>query len=54
MDNYNNIIFEKLNGIGTITLNRPKSLNALNSTILTELDSLIDYISKNTGQSKVL
>jgi len=47
MDNYNNIIFEKLNGIGTITLNRPKSLNALNSTILTELDSLIDYISKN-------
>lgn len=33
----NNIIFEKANRIGTVTVNRPKSLNALNKETLEEL-----------------
>ncbi|MBN2515898.1 MAG: enoyl-CoA hydratase/isomerase family protein [Deltaproteobacteria bacterium] len=34
---YTTILYEKSEGIGTITLNRPKSMNALNSTLLSEL-----------------
>ena len=36
---YKNIIFELENGIATITFNRPKALNALNTALLKELKS---------------
>lgn len=42
--NYKTILFEKSGGIATITLNRPKSLNALNSQLLRELDHVLSEI----------
>ena len=35
--NFNNVIVEKGNGLGQITINRPKKLNALNKETITEL-----------------
>lgn len=34
--------FEVREGIGLVTLNRPKALNALNSTLVAELDALLE------------
>ncbi len=41
---YTTIIYEKKDSIGTITLNRPKSMNALNGDVLRELDDVLDVI----------
>jgi len=45
--NYTNIIFTVEEGIGTITFNRPKALNALNSELLEEFSGALDEISAN-------
>lgn len=42
---YNNLIFSKEGHIGTITLSRPKALNALNTELLLELKEVINEIS---------
>jgi len=42
---YNNLIFSKEGHIGTITLSRPKALNALNTELLLELKDIINEIS---------
>lgn len=39
---YENILVEKRGGVGLITLNRPKALNALNSDLIRELAAAID------------
>ena len=44
---YENIIFEKKDGIGYVTMNRPKALNALNTDVLTELDDVFRAIDKD-------
>lgn len=44
---YSNIIVETTEGISTITFNRPKALNALNSALLGELDQALDEIAGN-------
>lgn len=44
---YKNIIFEIKEGIGYVTMNRPKALNALNTEVLTELDHVFREIDKN-------
>ena len=41
------IDIERLNGIGMISINRPDALNALNSTVLKELDMVIDNIRED-------
>ena len=35
------IRYEKQDNIGIITINRPEALNALNSTVISELEQLI-------------
>ncbi|GAA0379400.1 enoyl-CoA hydratase-related protein [Bacillus horti] len=41
------VLFEQLNHIGLITLNRPEALNALNLNTLTELGELLENIEQN-------
>jgi enoyl-CoA hydratase len=47
MSQYTTLLFENNCGIGMITLNRPKVLNALNYKILKELDSLLDLVAQD-------
>lgn len=44
---YNNIKVEKKDGIGTIKINRPDALNALNKDILHELSVAVDELEKD-------
>ena len=44
---YQNLLFEKDNGIGIVTINRPKALNALNEATVRELDKIIDVIEQD-------
>ena len=39
---YENIVYEKMEKVATIALNRPKSLNALNTALLTELKDALE------------
>jgi enoyl-CoA hydratase len=47
MSQYTTLLFENNCGIGMITLNRPKVLNALNYKMLKELDSLLDLVAQD-------
>ena len=44
---YKNIKKKKKDGIGYVTMNRPKALNALNTEVLTELDDVFRAIDKD-------
>lgn len=44
---FKNVILTKENGIGYLTINRPKALNALNSATLSEICLATDEISKD-------
>lgn len=44
---YNHILLETTDKIATITINRPKSLNALNTEVLDELFLAVDAIASN-------
>ena len=44
---YNTLTYEEAEGIATITITRPKSLNALNAEVLDELLSLLENIAKD-------
>jgi enoyl-CoA hydratase len=44
---YETIIYEKDEGIGTIILNRPKSMNALNSVLLRELKHVLAELERD-------
>ncbi|MHC1585623.1 MAG: enoyl-CoA hydratase-related protein [Candidatus Syntropharchaeia archaeon] len=50
---FENIIYEKKEGIAKITLNRPKALNALNLDIITEIKEAIED-AKNDDNVKVV
>lgn len=50
---YKNILFTKEYGIGVLTINRPKALNALNTETVTELNDCVGKI-ENDPEVKVL
>ena len=41
------VLLEKTPPLATITINRPKALNALNSTVLKELDEILDRVNED-------
>lgn len=50
MGNYNTLLFDVDDkGIAVITINRPDKLNALNSTVLDELDDAIRHVREDDG-----
>ena len=51
---YKTILYEKENHIGTITLNRPKAMNALNSVVLGELSDVLDEIAADDDVKVVI
>ena len=50
---YENLLFSKENGIGYVTINRPKALNALNAATVEELDALLDEIAADADFATV-
>jgi enoyl-CoA hydratase len=44
---YKNIIVEKKDGVGTIKINRPKVLNALNRDTISELLKAIEELERD-------
>jgi len=51
---YTTILYEKSEGIGTITLNRPESMNALNSSLMEELGHVFSEISTDNDVKVVI
>lgn len=51
---YQNLLFTKEDGIGIITMNRPKALNALNAALMNELSDLADQIAKDDSVKVVI
>ena len=47
MSAYENLLFESENGIGIVTINRPKALNALNAATICELEQMFDELAKD-------
>lgn len=50
---YNTLIFKKEKGIGNITLNRPRQMNALNKEMIEELSDLLTQMALD-GEIKVI
>jgi enoyl-CoA hydratase len=51
---YNTLLYEKEDGIGIVTINRPASLNALNAEVFTELYELFQEIENDAGVRVVI
>ena len=51
---YKNLLYEKTDGIGIVTVNRPKVLNALNSEVFTELYELFQTIEDDPDARVVI
>jgi len=51
---YENLILEKEDGIGTIKINRPKALNALNEETLKELGRAVEEFNEDTSVKVII
>jgi enoyl-CoA hydratase len=51
---YENLIFEKKDGIAYITINRPKALNALNKAVYDDLNPVLDDITADESVKVVI
>lgn len=54
MSEFQNLIFENKDGLGFVTINRPKALNALNAATMIELDRLADEIARDASVKVVI
>jgi enoyl-CoA hydratase len=54
MSGYENLLFEADNGIGIVTINRPKALNALNAATIYELERMFDELAKDHTVNAVI
>lgn len=54
MKDFENVLLEAEDGVATLTINRPKSLNALNSATLTDIGDALDVVKNNEDAIKVL
>ena len=48
------VLYEQKDAVGIITINREKALNALNSTVLNELDATLDQVNLNEVRCLIL
>ena len=48
------ILYEQKGAVGTITINREKALNALNSTVLDELSQTLDAVNLDEVRCLIL
>ena len=46
---YKNVKFREENGIGVLTINRPKALNALNAETIEEIRAVLSGVKENSG-----
>jgi enoyl-CoA hydratase len=46
---YENLLFELADGVGTLTFNRPKVLNAMNARTFEELDAVVTSVERDPG-----
>ncbi|WP_130845776.1 enoyl-CoA hydratase-related protein [Lactiplantibacillus mudanjiangensis] len=53
INTYDNILLDVTDGIATLTINRPKSMNALNTATLVEIGEALDEIKANAADIKV-
>ena len=51
---YNTLLTSLDNGIFIITINRPDKLNALNQEVMSELNTIMDEVYKNTEIRSVI
>ncbi|AVK62131.1 crotonase [Lactobacillus sp. CBA3605] len=54
LNTYENILLDVQAGIATLTINRPKSMNALNTATLTDIGAALDVIKANADTIKVV
>ena len=48
------VLYEQKGAVGIVTINREKALNALNSTVLEELDATFDAINLDEVRCVIL
>lgn len=51
---FKNLLIEKNEGICTVKINNPKSLNALNAEVLADIESVFDQLKDDTDVSVVI
>lgn len=51
---YSSLLIEKENNIATLTINRPDKMNALNKTVLDELDRAIDELNADSSIRSII
>lgn len=54
MSEYNNLLFENVDGIGIVTINRPKALNALNVETINELNRMFENLENDDSVKAVI
>ncbi len=51
MASYETLIVETRGKVGLVTLNRPKALNALNSQLIAELNTVLDGFERDAASA---